>query len=155
MAETDNDELGNKTAKLDSDWRTKCIDEFNLEPVPVTWSDQVARGSEKAWKNYYEYRNKQAKLSKKKGRDDVSGDDDDGDDDEGSTELEVLQEWEGKLEEVEFESFPGQEDNPEQQKKWQTDLRVENIVHWYGEMSSAEFHGHVYSPRMPFPVPST
>jgi hypothetical protein len=130
---------------VDSDWRTKCIEEFKLEPVPVTWSDQVARGSEKAWKNYFEYRKKQVKVETNKGSDD---DDDDDDDDEDEDDLvqETMMEWRGKLEEVEFESFPDQEDNPEQPGKWQTHIRVENLVHEYDEMRSAEFHGHVYSP---------
>jgi hypothetical protein len=131
MAEVD--EVDNsKKAKLDSDWRTKCIEEFKLQPVPVTWSDQVARGSEKAWKNYFEYRKKQVKVS-------IKNDDD--------IEKEAVQEWECKMEDLEFEIFPEQEFNPEQPGLWQTHLCVEDLVmvdHY--EMRSAQFHGRVYSP---------
>jgi hypothetical protein len=69
----------------------------------VTWSDQVAGGSEKAWKNYFEYRKKQAKV-----------DEDDEDDDDEDVVKEAVQEWEGKMEDLEFEIFPEQELNPEQ-----------------------------------------
>jgi hypothetical protein len=132
MAEVDTKmDNSSKKAKLDIDWRTKCIEEFKLLPVPVTWSDQVARGSEKAWKHYFEYRKKQVKASRK-------NDDD--------IEKEAVKEWECKMEILEFEIFPEQEFNLEQPGLWQAHLSVENLVMDFVEMRSAQFHGHVYSP---------
>jgi hypothetical protein len=142
------------------DWRTKCIEEFKLEPVPVTWSDQVARGSEKAWKQYYEYRDKQAKSSGKKGSNDDGDDDEDkakssrkkgSDEDEcyNDEDEDLLQFWESLLEALESEIFPDQEGNPERQGKWQTHRRVEDVEYeMFGgdDIISAEFHGHAYSP---------
>jgi hypothetical protein len=133
VAEVDN----SKQAKLDSDWRTKCIEEFKLEPVPVTWSDQVARGSETTWKNYFEYRKKQEKF------DDEDDEDEDEDDENGVKE--AVQEWEGKLEDLAFEIFPKQKVNPS--VKWQTHLRVEELLmNDDVEMRSALLLGNVYSP---------
>jgi hypothetical protein len=129
MAEVD--DRSSKKAKLDSDWRTKCIEEFKLQPIPVTWSDQVARGSEKAWKKYFEYR----KQLVKKG-----GDQDD-------CVEKTLQGWESTMEDLEFEIFPEQEFNPEQPGLWQTHLSIRNLrLDSNNRMGSAQFHGCVYSP---------
>jgi hypothetical protein len=35
-------------------WRDKCIEEFELLPVP--WQEEVKKGSEETWKNYYDFR---------------------------------------------------------------------------------------------------
>ena len=37
-------------------WRDKSIKQFGLLDVPDDWKDSVARGTEDAWKKYYEYR---------------------------------------------------------------------------------------------------
>jgi len=39
-------------------WRDKSIIQFGLLAVPDGWKDSVARGTENAWKRYYEYRMK-------------------------------------------------------------------------------------------------
>ena len=37
-------------------WRDKSIKQFGLLDLPDGWKDSVARGTEDAWKKYYEYR---------------------------------------------------------------------------------------------------
>ncbi|CAJ1919826.1 unnamed protein product [Cylindrotheca closterium] len=45
-------------------WRAKCIERFQLKPVPEGWKDAVAGGTETAWKRYFEYRSQEEeKLS--------------------------------------------------------------------------------------------
>jgi hypothetical protein len=125
-------------AEGEGDWRTKCIEEFKLLPIPATWSDQVARGSEQAWKNYFEYRKNQGSVSGKRIIEKKDDDDD---------LKEILKEWDCNMEVLEFEIFPEQELNdPEQLGLWQTHLRVDNLVNEYDDVISAQFRGHVYSP---------
>jgi hypothetical protein len=122
------EESNHKKTKMD--WRTKCIEEFELLPVP--WQDEVARGSNEAWKKYYEYRSKFTRIDSEKG------------DDEGEGEL--LQDWEGSLEEVVFEILDPEESQKE--KKWQTSLTVGNnlVFEDYDEIRTAQFYAHVWSP---------
>ena len=37
-------------------WRQKCIDTFDLQPVPNAWASKVPEGSEAAWERYYQVR---------------------------------------------------------------------------------------------------
>jgi hypothetical protein len=131
-----------KETKQKTDWRKKCIEEFKLQPVPATLSDQVDRGSRKAWKSYFKYRSKQVKVSGWDGSDE----DDDHDDYEEDYVKEAVQEWEEELKDLASEIFPKSEANPDP-VKWQTHLSLKNLdLDGNCEMQSAQFHGYVYSP---------
>ena len=48
-----------KASPSSASWRQKCIDTFQLQPVPEAWKSKVAPGSEAGWERYYNYRIKQ------------------------------------------------------------------------------------------------
>jgi hypothetical protein len=57
-----------KGAKMS--WRDKCIVDFQLQPVPSSWKDEVATVSDKAWQEYYAFRIKHHENSSKQSEDD-------------------------------------------------------------------------------------
>lgn len=112
-------------------WREKCIDKFKLLPVP--WHEDVGKGSEETWKNYYEFRIKWCPTL----YDDDDDDADSDDDDDGSVEL--IKDWSAELDEL--------RDELKVAKRWQATLGVVGLVWEDCEMiRSATFFSHIWSP---------
>ena len=102
----------NKRQKMADEisWRDKSIEKFNLKPVPILWKDSVAKGSEAAWKRYYEQRCKEEKIheenygDKDKYNSDgdiIYSDEDDDDYDNGTTsDKDLMDTWKWEMEDV-------------------------------------------------------
>ena len=112
-----------------SSWRIKCIETFNLKPVPEAWKDGVAVGTESAWKTYFEYRTSEEEASSKQAR---GGEDYHGDEGESY----IMKMWKEKMNWTkssdEWLSWTP--------KVWDLSFEDED------ELRTAEYIGHIWSP---------
>jgi nicotinamidase-related amidase len=123
------------------DWRSRCIEEFQLQPIPSSgeWQEQVARGSEQAWKRYYDHRKRQQQLQQEM-QDETSTYWE-----EDSPDQALWEEWDnelgGEVDEV-FHRHPDRDIS-----WWPSHLRLGEMI-WEDcdEVRTAEFYAHVWSP---------
>jgi hypothetical protein len=140
-----------KKQKTMESWRQKCIETFSLQPVPTEWSDQVAKGSDDAWKKYYEYRVEQlpkSKQPKSRAKKDDSDDDEsasESEDDysyEDEGEKELLSEWKENLQNLKSGVFEGSGE-PD---LWPAHLGFGDLVWDDEKLRSVEYTSQVWSP---------
>ncbi|CAB9522774.1 hypothetical protein SEMRO_1339_G264290.1 [Seminavis robusta] len=127
-------------------WKERCIQEFDLRPLPLSWNEKVVEQTEEASERYYLLRKKG--FARKAEVEDREESDLDDSDDEGTLEglLEgLLEELRDKLEDMSTNIFG--EDAP---WKWQTSLSAKDLT-WDAYSSSdrlmtGTFQGLVWSP---------
>mmetsp|Transcript_6275 Transcript_6275/g.15605 ORF Transcript_6275/g.15605 Transcript_6275/m.15605 type:complete len:387 (+) Transcript_6275:83-1243(+) len=110
----------------------RCVDQFGLQPVPDAWKDSThGRGSETAWKRYYNYRSRV---------EDIADVDKLSEDDDGYLDYKYLKEWQ---QEVELRS----EEYMATDVEWHWTPKLGNLT-WedYEQLRSAEYYAHVWSP---------
>jgi hypothetical protein len=110
-------------------WRNKCIEKFLLRPVPDGWKNQVAEGSEEAWKQYYRYR------TARESKDDHDQVYNDGDE-------ELIQSWKKSMRRLIKKTF-----GKDNMWKWPHTLRGGNME-WEDcdELRSSQYFGYIWSP---------